>query len=130
VSTHVKEAKQFIEWATSKDYIKMTGENEGRVTVPPGTRMSTYDNAAYQNAAPFAKVTLDAIEAADPIHTTRDPKPYTGITFVTIPEMQVIGNFAGQQIAAALTGKITVDAALDMAAKNAERTLKQAGYYK
>jgi len=62
----VKEAKQFIEWATSKDYIKMIGENEGWVTVPPGTRMSTYHNAAYRNAAPFAKATLDAIETADP----------------------------------------------------------------
>jgi len=33
-------------------------------------------------------------------------------------------------VAAALTGKATVDAALDAAAANAERTLKQAGYYK
>lgn len=129
-STHVKEAKQFIEWATSKDYIKMIGENEGWVTAPPGTRMSTYDNQDYQNAAPFAKPTLDAITAADPIHTTKDPKPYAGITFATIPEMQAIGNFAGQQISAALTGKTTVDAALDATAENAERTLRRAGYYK
>jgi sorbitol/mannitol transport system substrate-binding protein len=129
-SKHVREAKQFIEWATSKDYIKMIGENEGWLTVPPGTRMSTYDNPAYQNAAPFAKPTLDAIEAADQIHTTRDPKPYVGITFATIPEMQAIGNFAGRQVSAALTGKTTVDAALDMAAENAERMLRQAGYYR
>ena len=74
--------------------------------------------------------TLDAIQSADPIHGTKDPKPYAGITFATIPEMQAIGNFAAQQIAAALTGKVTVDAALDMAAKNAERMLNQAGYYK
>jgi ABC-type glycerol-3-phosphate transport system substrate-binding protein len=129
-STHVKEAKQFIEWATSKDYIKMIGQKEGWVTVPPGTRISTYDNAAYRNAAPFAKATLDAIKAADSIRTTRDPKPYSGITWAAIPEMQAIGNFAGQQVAAALTGKMTVDAALETAANNAERVLKQAGYYK
>lgn len=129
VSRHVMEAKQFIEWATSKDYVRMIGENEGWVTVPPGTRRSTYDNAAYQKAAPFAKATLHAIESADSIHATKDPKPYAGINFATIPEMQAIGNFAGQQISAALTGRTTVDAALAAAAKNAERMLKQAGYY-
>jgi ABC-type glycerol-3-phosphate transport system substrate-binding protein len=125
-----KEAKEFIEWATSPDYIKMIGESEGWVTAPPGTRQSTYDNPAYQKAAPFAKPTLDAITAADPINSTKDPKPYAGITFATIPEMQAIGNFTGQQVAAALTGKATVEQALDQAAANAERTLKQAGYYK
>ena len=129
-SQHEKEARQFIEWATSKDYIKMIGESEGWVTAPPGTRMTTYNNPDYQKAAPFAKPTLDAIQSADPIHGTKDPKPYAGITFATIPEMQAIGNFTGQQVAAALTGKATVDAALDAAAANAERTLKQAGYYK
>ena len=129
-STHAQEAKQFIEWATSKDYIKMIGEKEGWVTAPPGTRISTYDNPAYQQAAPFAAPTLAAIEAADPVNTTKDPKPYIGITYATIPEMQAIGNFTGQQVAAALTGKETVSVALDTAAANAERTLKQAGYYK
>jgi ABC-type glycerol-3-phosphate transport system substrate-binding protein len=129
-STRVTEAKQFIEWATSKDYIRLIGEHEGWVTVPPGTRISTYDNPAYRNAAPFAKATLDAIGTADPIHATKDPKPYVGITFAPIPEMQAIGNFAGQQVAAALTGGTTVDAALDLAAENAERLLQEAGYYK
>jgi ABC-type glycerol-3-phosphate transport system substrate-binding protein len=129
-STHAAEAKKFIEWATSKDYIAMIGQSEGWVTAPPGTRQSTYDNSDYQKAAPFAKPTLEAIQDADPINTTKDPKPYAGITFATIPEMQAIGNFTGQQVAAALTGKATVDQALDQAAANAERALKQAGYYK
>ena len=129
-SKHEADAKKFIEWATSKDYIEMIGENEGWVTAPPGTRKSTYESPAYLKAAPFAKITLDLIESADVIHTTREPKPYVGITFATIPEMQAIGNFAGQQIAAALTGSETVDAALDKAADNANRILKQAGYQK
>ncbi len=108
----------------------MIGENEGWVTAPPGTRKSTYDNPEYQKAAPFANITLGLIESADVVNTTKDPKPYTGITFATIPEMQAIGTFAGQQIAAALTGKETVDQALDAAADNANRLLKQAGYIK
>ena len=129
-STHAAEAKKFIEWATSKDYIAMVGKNEGWVTAPPGTRQSTYDNPEYQKAAPFAKPVLEAIQTADPVQTTKDPKPYVGITFATIPEMQAIGNFMGQQVAAALTGKATVDDALNAAAANADRTLKQAGYFK
>ena len=44
--------------------------------------------------------------------------------------MQAIGNFTGQQVAAALTGKATVDAALDAAAANSDRTLDRAGYFK
>jgi ABC-type glycerol-3-phosphate transport system substrate-binding protein len=127
---HADEARKFIEWATSKDYIKMIGENEGWVTAPPGTRQSTYDNPEYQKAAPFAKATLDAIVSADPVNTTKEKKPYVGITWATIPEMQAIGNFTGQQVAAALTGKSTVDAALDAAAANSDRTLERAGYFK
>jgi ABC-type glycerol-3-phosphate transport system substrate-binding protein len=129
-STHTAEAKQFIEWATSKDYIDMVGKTDGWVTAPPGTRASTYANPEYQKAAPFAKITLGLIESADVVHGTKDPKPYTGITFATIPEMQAIGNFAGQQIAAALTGKESVDQALDSAADNSNRVMKQAGYIK
>ena len=105
----------------------MIGESDGWVTVPPGTRKSTYANPEYQKAAPFAKVTLDAINTAD-LSPTKD-KPYAGIGAAVIPEMQAIGTFAGQQVAAALTGKVTVDAALDAAAANADRTLQQAGGY-
>jgi ABC-type glycerol-3-phosphate transport system substrate-binding protein len=126
-SKQVDAATKFIEWATSKDYIKMIGESDGWVTVPPGTRKSTYANPEYQKAAPFAKVTLDAINTAD-LSPTKD-KPYAGIGAAVIPEMQAIGTFAGQQVAAALTGKTTVDAALDAAAANADRTLQQAGGY-
>ena len=126
-SKQVDAATKFIEWATSKDYIKMIGESDGWVTVPPGTRKSTYANPEYQKAAPFATVTLDAINTAD-LSPTKD-KPYAGIGAAVIPEMQAIGTFAGQQVAAALTGKVTVDAALDAAAANADRTLQQAGGY-
>src|SRR5262245_22761395 len=37
------------------------------------------------------------VRDADPINTTKDRKPYAGITFATIPEIQAIGNFTGQQ---------------------------------
>ena len=43
---------------------------------------------------------------ADPNHATKDPVPYTGVQFATIPEFQGIGTNVGQNIAAALTGSI------------------------
>jgi sorbitol/mannitol transport system substrate-binding protein len=129
-SKHADEAKKFIEWATSKEYINMIGDKEGWVTIPPGTRKSTYENPKYLEAAPFAKPTLEAIESASLTDNTAVPKPYVGINFPIIPEMQAINNFLGQQIAAALTGKMSVKDALDSAAANADRIMKKSGYPK
>ncbi|MEF0943638.1 ABC transporter substrate-binding protein [Rhizobium sp. BR 362] len=129
-STKEEAAKSFIKWATSKQYVKMVGEKEGWVAVPPGTRKSTYELAEYQKAAPFADTVLKAILSADPAHPTKDPVPYTGVQFVAIPEFQGIGTLVGQQIASALAGQQTVDAALDSAQKQVEREMKKAGYLK
>ncbi len=129
-STKEEAAKSFIKWATSKQYVKMVGEKEGWVAVPPGTRKSTYDLPEYQKAAPFAATVEKAILSADPAHPTKDPVPYTGVQFVAIPEFQGIGTIVGQQIASALAGQQTVDAALDNAQKQVEREMKKAAYPK
>jgi len=123
-------AKSFLKWATSKDYITLVGNEVGWVSAPPGTRKSTYDNPEYQKAAPFAKVVYDSIVNADITKPTKDPVPYSGIQYVTIPEFQGIGTAVGQQIAAALAGQTTVDQALETAQRSTERTMKQAGYPK
>ncbi len=123
-------AKQFVKWATSKDYITMVGESEGWVSAPPGTRKSTYANPDYLAAAPFAETVLTAIETTDPAHPTVDPVPYTGVQFVAIPEFQGIGTQVGQQVAAALGGQSTIDAALEAAQAATLRTMTQAGYIK
>jgi sorbitol/mannitol transport system substrate-binding protein len=123
-------AKSFIKWATSKQYVKLVGEKEGWVAVPPGTRQSTYDLAEYQKAAPFAATVLKAILSADPSKPTKDPVPYTGVQFVAIPEFQGIGTIVGQQIASALAGQQSVDAVLNTAQKQVEREMKKAGYPK
>ena len=57
-------AEKFALWATSKDYIKLVAEDAGWATVPPGTRTSTYENPEYQKSAPFAAVTLKAMQTA------------------------------------------------------------------
>ncbi len=123
-------AKNFIKWATSADYVKLVGETQGWVAAPPGTRKSTYDSAAYQKAAPFAPMVLKAIILADPAHPTKDPVPYTGVQFVSIPEFQSIGTNVGQDVAAALAGSVTVDQALQSAQNATEAAMKDAGYIK
>lgn len=129
-SKKVDAAKTFIEWATSKEYQKLVADNVGWGNVPPGTRTSLYETKEYLDAAPFAAQTLKAMNAADPIDSTLQPKPYTGISFAIIPEYQGIGTFAGQQIAGAIAGSSSVADALAAAAANADREMKQAGYIK
>ena len=129
-SKHIAEAQKFIYWATSREYIKVVGETNGWGTVPPGTRASTYANPAYLKAAPFAKYTIAEMQTADGTHPSILPVPYQGISFVRIPEFQVIGTEVGQQIAAAIAGQKTVDEALQAGQAAAERIMREAGYIK
>ena len=123
-------AQRFAEWATSKDYIKLVAEDAGWATVPPGTRKSTYDNPDYQKAAPFAAVTLKAMQTADPTNPCIKPVPYTGVQFVGIPEFQSFGTVVGQNISGALAGKMSIDQALKDSQAAVGRAIKQAGYLK
>jgi sorbitol/mannitol transport system substrate-binding protein len=102
--------------------------NEGWANVPPGTRTSLYENQEYLDAAPFAQMTIDSINAADPNSPTRDPVPYTGVQFVAIPEFQGLGTTVGQEFSAALAGDKTVDEALAAAQDAATQTMTEAGY--
>jgi sorbitol/mannitol transport system substrate-binding protein len=123
-------AQKFIAWATSKDYLKLVAEKEGWANVPPGTRTSLYENADYQKAAPFAKMTLDSINSADPTKPTVKPVPYVGVQFVAIPEFQGLGTQVGQLFSAALSGDTTVDQALASAQQITTREMTKAGYIK
>ncbi len=123
-------AQTFISWATSKAYAELVAEKEGWANVPPGTRTSLYENPAYQDAAPFAAMTLASIKAADPADPTVDPVPYVGVQFVAIPEFQGLGTAVGQQFSAALAGQISVEQALETAQTIATREMTRAGYIK
>lgn len=123
-------AEKFVSWATSKAYLDLVASKEGWANVPPGTRTSLYNNPEYQKAAPFAKMTLDSINAADPKAPTVKPVPYVGVQFVAIPEFQGIGTAVGQQFSAALAGQITVDQALTNAQQLTVREMTKAGYIK
>jgi sorbitol/mannitol transport system substrate-binding protein len=121
-------AQTFIEWATSKDYLDLVAEREGIANVPPGTRRSLYEDEEYLEAAPFAELTLESIEAANPNEPTVDPVPYTGVQFVAIPEFQALGTAVGQQFSAALAGQTTVEQALQQAQTLSEREMRRGGY--
>jgi sorbitol/mannitol transport system substrate-binding protein len=121
-------AKKFINWATNKDYEKLVASKDGWAAVPPGTRTSLYKNPDYQKAAPFAAITLKAMEAADTQHPSVQKVPYTGGQFVSIPEFQGIGTAVGQQFSAAVAGQETVDQALSRSQQITRREMMKAGY--
>ncbi len=123
-------AKAFVAWATSKTYLDLVASKEGWANVPPGTRTSLYENPAYLEAAPFAAMTLQSINSADPTQPTVKPVPYVGVQFVAIPEFQGIATATGQQFAAALAGNMTVDQALQNAQQITVREMTKAGYIK
>ncbi|MDF0600624.1 sugar ABC transporter substrate-binding protein [Psychromarinibacter sp. C21-152] len=121
-------AKQFINWATSKEYLALVAETEGWANVPPGSRTSLYENPTYLEAAPFAKMTLESIRAADPTEPTVDPVPYVGIQYVAIPEWAGIGTTAGQEFSAMVAGQQTPEEALDRAQTLVAEEMEAAGY--
>lgn len=129
-SQKVDTAKDFLKWATSKEYFEMVGESKGWVAVPSGTRKSVEEDSRRLEAAPFAEAVVQAILSVDPADPTRDPVPYTGVQFVAIPEFQGIGNYVGQQVAAALAGQATVEEALANSQQFAVREMTKAGYIK
>ncbi|MDB5849037.1 MAG: sugar transporter substrate-binding protein [Rhodoferax sp.] len=123
-------AQKFIAWATSKEYVNLVAKEEGWIAVPTGTRKSTYANADFQKVAKFAPEELKAINTTNPNDSTLPKSPYVGVQFASIPEFQAIGIAVGQQMSAALAGKVTVDAALKTSQTAAEREMTKGGYYK
>jgi len=129
-SKHVEAAQKFINWSTSKEYVKLVAKETGWANVPTGTRKSTYANPEFVKAAKFATAEGKAIATGNPNQSTLPPSPYVGVQFAAIPEFQTIGVAAGQQMTAALLGKITVEQALDITQKAAEREMRKGRYYK
>ena len=123
------EAQKFIAWATSKSYLELVASKEGWANVPPGTRSSLYANAEYAKL-PFAKMTLDSINAANPAEPAVKPVPYVGVQFVAIPEFQGLATSVGQLFSQTLSGGMTVDAALKQAQETSTREMTRAGYIK
>lgn len=128
-SQKVEAAQKFISWATSKHYAELVASKEGWANVPPGTRTSLYNNPEYLKV-PFAKMTLESMNAADPTKPTVKPVPYTGVQFVAIPEFQGIGTKVGELFSAALAGQLSADDALAQAQQYTTDVMTKAGYIK
>ncbi|MEC8628537.1 MAG: sugar ABC transporter substrate-binding protein [Pseudomonadota bacterium] len=120
-------AKQFIEWATSKEYIELVAANEGWANVPPGARTSLYENPNYIEV-PFAQMTLDSILSADPNNSTVEPSPYVGVQFAAIPEFAGIATEVSQEFSAVYAGQQTVEEALAKAQALTNDAMEAAGY--
>lgn len=127
-SNNVEEAMDFVAWATSKEYSALVAEHHGIAAIPPGTRTSTYENAEYMAAAPFAEMTLKQMAKADPTDQTLEPSPYTGVQFVAIPRFQAFATVVGQQLSGALAGSMTVDQALNNSQQLVRREMVRGGY--
>ncbi len=112
-SSHNKDAAfQFLNWATSSQYLTLAGKTFGWANVPPGTRTSIYQNPDYQKAAPFAQITLNSINTATPDHPTLNPVPYHGVQYVGIPQFESVGQQISELMSSVVAGKMTVSQAL------------------
>ncbi|MEY9212870.1 sugar ABC transporter substrate-binding protein [Thermobifida halotolerans] len=122
-------AWEFMSWATSKEYIRLVGEELGWTRVPPGSRMSTYEIAEYQEAASaFAGPTLDAIENVDVRRPGLHEQPWVGVQYITIPEFQDLGTRVSQEVSAAIAGNQSVEEAMEKAQQYTEEIAESGGY--
>ncbi len=128
-SKKVDAAQKFVGWATSKHYGEMIAAKEGWANVPPGTRTSLYANPEYLKV-PFAQMTLNSMNAADPVHPTVKPVPYVGVQFASFPEFAGIGTKVGELFSAALAGQMSSDDALKQAQDYTTAEMTKAGYIK
>jgi sorbitol/mannitol transport system substrate-binding protein len=116
------QAKQFVAWASSRQYEELVAEELGWQHVPAGKRASTYENTEYQQAAePFYQATADAIESADPENPGVQPRPTLGVQIVAIPEWADLATGISEDISSAIAGKGTVEDALAKGQKAAQK---------
>jgi ABC-type glycerol-3-phosphate transport system substrate-binding protein len=121
-------AKDFIFWATSKEYIELVGQTKGWLYAPSGTRISTYNSSQLKSVAPYSDFVLEQIQSTDPANSTVDDVPYTGVHYVSILEYHYLGNQVGNEIRKVITGETTPDAALSSAQEKAVNHISRAEY--
>jgi sorbitol/mannitol transport system substrate-binding protein len=129
-STQNAAAQTFVQWATSRDYIRLVAQRQGWGAVPSGTRASTYMEPAFRRANPHADAELLALNTANPNDPTLPRSPYTGIQWASIPEFQAIGTAVGQQISRLLQEEVSVEEVLQRAQQITDRKMREAGYYR
>lgn len=120
----------FMLWATSKDFIKMTTEVDPTgASTPPASRSSTYKLDAYKNT-PYAAMTLKTLESTDFTKPTLEEVPYVGLQYVAMPEFADWGTKMTEYLAAYVTDKMTLDEAIKKTNDLANQVAKDGGYQK
>ncbi|MEN6492464.1 MAG: sugar ABC transporter substrate-binding protein [Rectinema sp.] len=123
-------AFDFMLWATSKDYIKMTTEiDPSGSSTPPASRSSTYSLPAYKNT-PYAAMTLKTLESMDFTHPTLEPVPYVGLQYIAIPEFADAGTQMTQYLADYVVDKISLDEAIRKTNDLFNQVARDGGYQK
>jgi sorbitol/mannitol transport system substrate-binding protein len=127
-STKSDAAFRFMRWATSGEYLELVADTAGWASIPPGTRSSIYADQRYTSAAPFAQLTLDSIDGADPSSPSCLPVPYAGINVVYIPEFAEIATYVGGGLVGAVHGQTSVTEWLTDAQAHVVAAMTTAGY--
>jgi sorbitol/mannitol transport system substrate-binding protein len=127
-SPDAADAWKYISWATSAQYIKAAGTKTkgGWASIPPGTRLSTYNLPQYKAAAAaFAPKTLAAMQAApiDNPGTTKRPG-LPGVQYVGIPQFQDVGNRCTQLFSSVIAGAMKDTDALSQCQQIAASAIK------
>lgn len=120
----------FMLWATSKEFVKLTTEIDPTgSSTPPASRSSTYTLDAYKNA-PYAAATLKTLESTDFTKPTLEPVPYVGLQYVAMPEFADWGTKMTENLAAYVTDKMTLDEAIKNTNDLLNQVAKDGGYQK
>lgn len=120
----------FMLWATSKDFIKMTVELDPTgASTPPASRSSTYKLPVYAKA-PYATMTLKTLESTDFTKPTMEPVPYVGLQYIAIPEFADAGTKMTENLAAYVVDKITLDEAIKKTQDLFNQVAKDGDYQK
>jgi sorbitol/mannitol transport system substrate-binding protein len=97
--------------------------------MPSGTRYSNYENTLYSQQAPFAQQVLKAIQRADVVDSTLQPKPYIGIQFVAISEFPAIGDQIGLLVEKVIKSELTINKALVDGQNIIDKQMRASDYY-
>ncbi|MBC3765539.1 extracellular solute-binding protein [Neptunicella marina] len=122
-STHQTAAKDFIAWMTSRQFVELAVAKGNDVTIPSGTRKSTYQTNTMRRL-PVNDFIASAIQTL-PFGNEND----IADQFVAIPEFPAIGYQVGLKVQQILKGQISVEQGLMDSQNIVEHIMQEAGYY-
>ncbi|MBC7659137.1 MAG: extracellular solute-binding protein [Chitinophagaceae bacterium] len=120
-------AQEFMEWATSKEYIDLVAAKRGWLLAPPGTRTSTYKNPKYLSAAPFGKFVYEILTSLPKIAS--DSRSNAQLVEMDVTEFPALGNAFGSHMSDVMKGKSTVEEALQLSQREVKSIMYHSGYY-